>query len=82
MTELVLLTAPDCHLCAHGRGVLDALGVPWREVSTSSVEGQELEASAPPMRPVLFADGRVIGYGRLSEGRVRRQLGHVIIRRT
>ena len=80
MTELVLLTAPDCHMCGHGRGVLDALGVPWREVSTSSAEGRELESSAPPMRPVLYADGRVIGYGRLSERRIRRQLGHVLQR--
>ena len=75
MTDLILLTSPGCHMCGHGREVLDRLGVPWREVSTSSPQGQVLEVSAPPIRPVLYADGRVIGYGRLSERRLRKQLG-------
>jgi hypothetical protein len=75
MSELVLLTAPDCHLCEHGRGVLDELGVDWREVSTGSDEGRRLEATAPPMRPVLYAiDGRAVAYGRLSARRLRKQL--------
>lgn len=74
MSELVLLTDPDCHLCGHGREVLDELGVDWREVSTASPEGREIEMSAPPMRPVLYRDGRVIAYGRLSARRLRRQL--------
>ena len=80
MTELALLTAQDCHLCAHGREVLDDLAaeglLSWREVSTTSPEGERLAAIAPPMRPVLFSDdGRVLGYGRLSQRRLRRTLG-------
>lgn len=73
--SLVLLTAPDCHLCGHGAAVLDALGAPWREVSTTSPEGAELARRTPPLRPVLLApDGEVIAYGRLSERRLRREL--------
>ena len=75
MSALVLLTAPDCHLCGHGRQVLDELAADWREVSTDSEEGRRLAAAAPPMRPVLYtADGRLVAYGRLSLKRLRRQL--------
>lgn len=75
MSALVLLTAPDCHLCEHGRAVLDELGIDWREVTGNTTEGARLAATAPPMRPVLIADGgRVIAYGRLSLKRLRRQL--------
>jgi hypothetical protein len=75
----VLLTAPDCHLCAHARGVLDTLAdddlLRWRELGSVSQEGRRLAAAAPPLRPVLFdADGRVLSYGRLSRRRLLRQL--------
>ena len=40
MSALVLLTAPDCHLCEHGKGVLDELGVDWREVDATSDDGR------------------------------------------
>lgn len=64
MSALMLLTAPDCHLCGHGRQVLDELGLAWREVSTASDEGRRLQATAPPMRPVLYtSEGRLLGYG-------------------
>ena len=79
MTELVLLTSPDCHLCQHGRTVLDELAtelpLTWREESSETPEGGRLAAAAPPLRPVLFdASGSVLGYGRLSTRRLRRQL--------
>jgi hypothetical protein len=75
MSGLVLLTSPDCHLCGHGRQVLDQLGVEWREISIASEEGRCLEASAPPMRPVLYSsEDRVLGYGRLSLKKLRKQL--------
>ena len=75
MSTLLLLTAADCHLCEHGKAVLDELGVAWREVDAASVEGRRLEAVAPPLRPVLFtAGGRRIAYGRLSLKRLRKQL--------
>jgi hypothetical protein len=79
VTSVLLLTAPDCHLCAHGREVLDGLAaedlLSWREVGPDSAEGRALTATAPPLRPVLFGeDGRVIAYGRLSQKRLRKQL--------
>jgi glutaredoxin len=75
VTPLLLLTAPDCHLCKHGKAVLDELGVAWHEVECDSEAGRKLAAGAPPMRPVLYGDdGRVLGYGRLSRRRLRKQL--------
>jgi hypothetical protein len=83
MSALVLLTAPDCRLCGHGREVLGALAaegaLTWREVSSESEEGRRLEALAPPLRPVLFtADDRVLAYGRLSGKRLRRSLARTL----
>ena len=77
MTTLRLLTGHDCHLCAHGRHVLEALAaeglLEWREVDADSPEGQVLAAVAPPLRPALFDTcGSLVGYGRLSEKRLRR----------
>ena len=79
MSPLLLVTGQDCHLCAHGREVLDALAgeglLSWREVDAESAEGRQLAAAAPPLRPVLFdPDSRVVAYGRLSPKRLRRQL--------
>jgi hypothetical protein len=79
MSPHVLLTGQDCHLCAHGREVLDALAsegrLSWREVDAESAEGRQLAAAAPPLRPVLFdPDGRIVAYGRLSAKRLRREL--------
>ena len=79
MNTLTLLTAPDCHLCAHAREVLDALAAEgllrWRELDANSAEGARLAAAAPPLRPVLFdATGHVIAYGRLSQRRLLREL--------
>lgn len=79
MNALMLLTARDCHLCAHGREVLDEIAADghlrWREVDADSDEGQALAAAAPPLRPVLYdADGHVLAYGRLSARRLRREL--------
>lgn len=75
MEPLVLLTAPGCHLCEHGKAVLEELGVAWRGVDAGSEEGRALAAVAPPMRPVLFTrDGGVLAYGRLSRRRLRKKL--------
>ena len=79
MSSLVLLTAPDCHLCEHAYGVLAALAaerdLSWCDIPVDSSQGRRLAASAPPLRPVLFApDGHILGYGRLSAKRLRRQL--------
>jgi hypothetical protein len=79
MSALVLLTAPDCHLCEHAHEVLAALAaerdLSWCDVAVDSSEGQRLAATAPPLRPVLFtSDGQILAYGRLSAKRLRREL--------
>jgi hypothetical protein len=79
MSTLVLLAAPNCHLCDHARQVLDALaaerGIAWREEKADSSEGRRLASAAPPLRPVLFTpDGHILGYGRLSAKRLRRAM--------
>lgn len=79
MPEYLLLTARDCHLCAHGREILRRLTaeglLSWREVDADSDLGRRLAAAAPPLRPVLFGgQQRVLAYGRLSERRLRRRL--------
>ena len=82
MFDLVLLTAEDCHLCGHGRGVLRSLDedglVAWREVREDDPEGAALALGAPPFRPLLFEQGRLIAYGRLSERRLRRFCGSAL----
>lgn len=73
--SMVLLTASDCHLCEHAKGVLAQLGVDWREVHSESEEGQRLASTAPPFRPVLYnGEGARVAYGRLSLRRLRKQL--------
>lgn len=75
MSALLLVTAEDCHLCDHAKAVLDQLAVPWREIDADSADGERLAHSAPPLRPLLFTDQeRLVGYGRLSLKRLRKQL--------
>jgi len=75
----ILVTAPDCHLCEHARQVLARLGHDWplvlEEVTWKSPEGFALvRRDGVPFPPALYIDGRFVGYGRLSEGRLRRIL--------
>jgi hypothetical protein len=79
MNSFFLLTAPGCHLCEHGRHVLDTLAgeglLTWSEVEPNSEQGPELAAVAPPLRPVMFErNRRIVGCGRLSARRLRRSL--------
>lgn len=77
MSALVFVTTDDCHLCEHGREVLDKLGVERREIDDSSDEAAGLAAAGIPLAfmPVLTDGERVIAYGRLSEKRLRKELG-------
>lgn len=76
-SRLVYVTARDCHLCEHGRAVLRTLGVQTAEVDVSSAEAERLAVSGIPLvfLPVLTDGRRVIAYGRLSEKRLRKELG-------
>lgn len=77
MSELIYVTADDCHLCEHGRQVLDRLGIARREIGSDSQELEALAAAGIPLSflPVLTDGERLIGYGRLSEKRLRKELG-------
>ncbi len=74
---LILVTADDCHLCEHGRGMLAALAVDAREIGVDSHDADALAARGVPLAflPVLTDGERVIAYGRFSEKRLRRELG-------
>ena len=73
---LILITSPDCHLCAHGRAVLAALEIAVREIDVESEEADELARRGVPLAflPVLVAGTRALAYGRLSERALRRKL--------
>ena len=77
MTEprLLLVTAPDCHLCEHAREVLRELQLEAREVNVTGVEAQRLAARGVPLAfvPVLWDGERVLGYGRLSARALKRK---------
>ena len=78
MTGLIYVTTDDCHLCEHGREVLDTLGIERREISDDSEEAATLAASGIPLSfmPVLTDGRHVIAYGRLSEKRLLKELAH------
>jgi hypothetical protein len=76
VSGLVYVITDDCHLCEHGRGVLDNLGIERREIEDSSEVAAGLAAAGIPLAfmPVLTDGERVIAYGRLSEKRLRKEL--------
>ena len=75
--NLLLITGADCHLCEHARSVLAELSLPVREIDVESDEAGALADHGVPLAflPVLWDGKRVVAYGRLSEGRLRRDLG-------
>jgi hypothetical protein len=78
--SFLLITAAGCHLCDHAREVLRRLGdetpLQVREVDVASGEAEGLASRGVPLAflPVLWDGERVVGYGRLSERRLRREL--------
>ena len=74
--QLVLVTAVGCHFCAHAREVLESLGLGAHEIDVESDEARALARSGVPLAflPVLWDGSRVVGYGRVSERRLRREL--------
>lgn len=78
--DLTLVVAHACALCDHARGVLEAVGrdrpLKVKEVELESEEGQALGKQVPLVfPPVLLRDGAVLSHGRLSERRLRKELG-------
>ncbi len=77
--RVLLVTAPDCHFCADAKALLARLGQTYplevREVNLSSPEGQEIATRHGVIFPPgLLLDGGFVGFGRVSERKVRRLL--------
>ncbi len=77
MSDLLYITAEDCHLCGHSRTVLDQLGIERRELNVDSDEATALAAGGIPLSflPVLTDGERVVAYGRFSAKRLAAELG-------
>ena len=77
--EVILVEAPACHSCEDAAAVLaDAAGdrpLALRRVDVASPEGRAIvRACRAPMMPVVVIDGQLLGWGRLSRGKLRRRL--------
>ena len=79
---LTLVTTLDCHLCEHARKVLDKLRAEFDvvEIDWESAGGHGLVVrDAVLFPPALYLNGRLVAFGRLSEGQVRRNLAAVAV---
>ena len=77
MSTLVYITATDCHLCGDGRPIVarlaDETGASVRELDWDGDEAQMLlERGGALFPPALYLDDRLLGFGRLSERRLRK----------
>ena len=77
--EVVLVEAPACHLCEDAARVLEDVGherpLSVRRVDIGSAEGRAIvRRYRAPMPPVVLVDGQLLGWGRLSRGKLRRRL--------
>jgi hypothetical protein len=80
-SRLTLVTAADCHLCGHARSVAHRLAAELKleieELAWESTEADVVRRDGVPFPPALYAGDELLGYGRISEGGVRRQLARV-----
>ena len=80
-SRLTLVTAADCHLCAHARSVALRLAADLKteinEIAWESPEADLVRRDGVPFPPALYVDDELLGYGRISEGGVRRRLTRV-----
>ncbi len=80
MAEVLVLSQDDCALCEHAHAVLNRVGRDFplavAELDLASAEGQKLAAAGGILfAPGIFIDGQPFSYGRLSERKLRRELG-------
>ena len=76
---LVYVTTPSCHFCEEGAAVVDRLsretGLPAERLDWDDARAVELVREEPPLfPPALYLGRRLLGYGRLSERRLRKLL--------
>ncbi|MGQ0481969.1 MAG: glutaredoxin family protein [Pseudonocardia sp.] len=77
--RITMLTQPDCAFCEHAEQVLVRVGHDYplviRRIALESEEGREMAVRHGVLfAPGVLLDGELVGYGRLSERRLRRQL--------
>ncbi len=78
LVRATLVTTPDCHLCEHARAVLkrvlaDRLAID--EMDWNAADGNALvKQDGIPFAPAVYIEGKLFGYGRLSEGALRNWL--------
>ena len=80
MYEFILLTQPSCSYCNHAKEILARLAheYPLRvtEIDMQTEEGGRLAIKhAVIFAPGILRGGRLFSYGRLSEKKLRAQLG-------
>jgi len=74
-----LVTTPDCHLCEHARTVLERV-LADRLTAIDEMDWNAADGSALVKRdgvafaPAVYIEGKLCGYGRLSEGALRKWL--------
>jgi hypothetical protein len=80
-SRLTLVTAADCHLYGHARSVAHLLAAELKleieELAWESTEADVVRRDGVPFPPALYAGDELLGYGRISEGEVRRRLARV-----
>lgn len=79
MIRVTLLSKDDCSLCDHAKDVLARVGrdhaLVIESVALESEEGQRLAANAGVVfAPGVLLDGAPFSHGRLSEGKLRKEL--------
>lgn len=77
--HILILTAEDCHFCEQGKEILDKLAHDFplevEELSLQSERGRNLaEQFGVMFAPGLFLDGEFVGFGRVSERKLRKLL--------
>lgn len=77
--HILLVSTDDCHFCARAKVILDQLGQEYRlevkEVSLTSPDGQDLAARHGILFPPgLLLNGAFVGFGRVSDRKLRRLL--------
>ncbi|HZD80039.1 MAG TPA: hypothetical protein VE646_08365 [Actinomycetota bacterium] len=80
--RLSYVTVPHCHFCEDGRAIVRRLsadsGIPAEHLDWHSDAGARLLAIEPaPFPPALYLGDRLLGYGRLSERRLRKLLRRI-----
>ena len=79
MIQITVVQGPACHLCEDAAATITELGrtlpITLRTVEATSPEGRELlQQTRAPLLPIVLVDGELLGWGRLSGGKLAARL--------